>query len=146
VQTFSTPFPFNFSPGVVVIAGLLQSFRVGEDVPIESELVTQALDRVQTQVEEQYRGVRRQVFRLDEVAAYQRAVVYSQRRAYLTSSDEGAFFFLIDVQVNMFSCCVVQHYYCVVYTGPQLLLYLSEACYELSCDPPRTSYCSHADS
>jgi hypothetical protein len=92
VQTFSTPFPFNFSPGMVVIAGLLQSFRVGEDVPIESELVTQALDRVQTQVEEQYRGLRRQVFRLDEVAAYQRAVVYSQRRAYLTSSDEGAYF------------------------------------------------------
>ena len=29
------------------------------------------------------------VFRLDEVASYQRAAVYSQRRAFLTSSEEG---------------------------------------------------------
>ena len=30
-----------------------------------------------------------QVFRLDEVASYQRSAVYSQRRAFLTSSDDG---------------------------------------------------------
>ena len=29
------------------------------------------------------------VFRLDEVASYQRSAVYSQRRAFLTSSDDG---------------------------------------------------------
>jgi preprotein translocase subunit SecA len=65
--------------------GLLRSIRV----PMESALVTQALDRAQAEAEEQHRGARRLVFRLDEVAAYQRSVVYSQRRAYLTSSDEG---------------------------------------------------------
>ena len=45
----------------VVCSGLLQSFRVGEDVPIESEMVTQALDKVQTQVEHSFREARQQV-------------------------------------------------------------------------------------
>ena len=86
-------------------------------MPIESDLVVSALDKVQIQVEEYFRATRQQVrygrvaqgrsgwdmqsrlcivcmyvwqvFRLDEVASYQRSAVYSQRRAFLTSSDDG---------------------------------------------------------
>lgn len=71
------------------MAGMMDNFRVAEDMPIESELVVKALDKVQIQVEEGAKANRQQVFRLDEVASYQRAAVYTQRRAFLTSSDEG---------------------------------------------------------
>ena len=49
------------------MSGLLENFRVAEDMPIESDLVVQALDKVQMQVEEMYKSNRRQVFKLDEV-------------------------------------------------------------------------------
>jgi len=75
--------------GADKIASILENFRVAEDMPIENDLVVQALDKVQIQVEEYFRGNRKQVFRLDEVASFQRSVVYSQRRAFLTSTDEG---------------------------------------------------------
>eukprot|EP01041_Mallomonas_annulata_P006005 gene6005-12107_t len=71
------------------MSGLMENFRVAEDMPLESELVVQALDKVQVQVEEYMRANRQQVYKLDEVVAGQRAAVYSQRRAFLTSTDEG---------------------------------------------------------
>ena len=57
---------------------MLENFRVSEDMPIENEMVGQALDKVQVQVEDYFRANRQQVFRLDEVAGYQRTAVYSQ--------------------------------------------------------------------
>ena len=59
-------------------------------MPLESDLVMQALDKVQIQVEEYMRANRQKVFLLDEVTSGQRAAVYSQRMAFLTSSDDGA--------------------------------------------------------
>lgn len=82
--------------GADKLAGMMDNFRVAEDMPIESDLVTQALDKVQMQVEDYFRATRQQVFRLDEVAASQRSAVYAQRRQFLTSSDEGICL-LIDV-------------------------------------------------
>jgi preprotein translocase subunit SecA len=78
---------------IVVTKGILEQFRVAEDMPIESELVVNALDKVQTQVEDYFKATRQQIFRLDEVTSFQRSAVYSQRRAFLTSSDEGEFVF-----------------------------------------------------
>ncbi len=46
---------------IEMLIGLLESFRVAEDMPIESDLVNQALDRIQIQIEEYYRGIRLQV-------------------------------------------------------------------------------------
>ena len=71
------------------MSALLESFRVAEDMPIESDLVVQALDKVQVQVEDYNKASRLQVFKLDEVTSSQRAALYSQRRAFLTSSEEG---------------------------------------------------------
>lgn len=51
------------------MSGLLENFRVAEDMPIESELVMQALDKVQMQVEQYFQANRQQVKRpacLDE--------------------------------------------------------------------------------
>jgi preprotein translocase subunit SecA len=75
--------------GADKLTGIMESFRVAEDMPLESDLVVQALNKVQTSVEDNYRGIRKQLYRLDEVTATQRSVIYSQRRAYLTSSDQG---------------------------------------------------------
>lgn len=75
--------------GADKMSALLESFRVADDMPIESDLVVQALDKVQTQVEEYSKATRQQVFALDEVTSAQRAAVYSQRRAFMVSSDEG---------------------------------------------------------
>lgn len=43
------------------MAGLMDNFRVAEDMPIESDLVNQALDKIQGQVEDYYRSTRQQV-------------------------------------------------------------------------------------
>lgn len=70
---------------------MLESFRVAEDMPIESDLVVQALDKVQSQVEDYNKAMRQQVFKLDEVTSGQRSAIYSQRRAFLESSNDGMF-------------------------------------------------------
>jgi preprotein translocase subunit SecA len=75
--------------GADKIAPMLEQFRVAEDMPIESELVVQALDKVQTQVEAYFQANRQQIFRLDEIMSTQRATVYRQRRDLLSSTDEN---------------------------------------------------------
>jgi len=70
------------------MGSLLDNFRVAEDMPIESDLVVQALDKVQTQVEDYFRMNRQQIFQLDEVTSSQRTKIYSQRRDFLKFSDE----------------------------------------------------------
>jgi hypothetical protein len=67
----------------------MENFRVSEETPIENDLVNQALDKVQTQIEEFQRVRRIQLYRLDETVSSQRASIYSQRRAILTLTDSG---------------------------------------------------------
>ena len=59
-----------------------ENFRVADDMPIESDLVVQALDKVQGQVEDYFKANRRQVFMLDEVTSSQRAEVYAKVQNY----------------------------------------------------------------
>ena len=40
-------------------------------------------------VEDYFKATRQQVFKLDDITSSQRAAVYSQRRAFLSSSEEG---------------------------------------------------------
>ena len=67
---------------------LLENFRVAEDMPIENDLVDQALDKVQVQVEEYSKATRQQVFMLDEITSSQRTAIYAKRRSFLSSSEE----------------------------------------------------------
>merc|ERR1711871_1071572 len=66
---------------------MLENFRVADDMPIESDLVVQALDKVQQQVEGFYQGNRQQVYRLDEVAGQHRERIYKFRLNILNSQD-----------------------------------------------------------
>jgi preprotein translocase subunit SecA len=42
---------------------ILDTFRVGDDLPLESPIVTEALDKVQAQVEQYYYDIRQKVRR-----------------------------------------------------------------------------------
>ncbi|KAF8394751.1 hypothetical protein HHK36_020968 [Tetracentron sinense] len=66
------------------IQGLMKAFRV-EDLPIESKMLTKALDEAQRKVENYFFDIRKQLFEYDEVLNSQRDRVYTERRRALES-------------------------------------------------------------
>lgn len=68
------------------IQGLMRAFRV-EDLPIESKMLTKALDEAQRKVENYFFDIRKQLFEYDEVLNSQRDRVYTERRRALKSND-----------------------------------------------------------
>ena len=69
------------------VAGLMNAFRVEEDMPIESGMLTRSLEGAQKKVETYYYDQRKQVFEYDEVMNNQRKAVYSIRRRVLEGSE-----------------------------------------------------------
>ncbi len=65
------------------VASLMNAFRVDEDMPIESGMLTRSLETAQKKVETYYYDIRKQVFEYDEVMNNQRKAVYSERRRVL---------------------------------------------------------------
>ncbi|GJP35744.1 hypothetical protein CLOM_g20273 [Closterium sp. NIES-68] len=71
------------------IQGLMKAFRV-EDMPIESKMLTKALDEAQRKVENYFFDIRKQLFEYDQVLNSQRDRVYAERRrALVAESLEG---------------------------------------------------------
>ena len=68
------------------VAGLMNAFRVEDDMPIESGMLNRSLEGAQKKVETYYYDMRKQVFEYDEVMNNQRKAVYAERRRVL----EGA--------------------------------------------------------
>ncbi|KAK6937206.1 SecA Wing/Scaffold [Dillenia turbinata] len=68
------------------IQGLMRAFRV-EDLPIESTMLTKALDEAQRKVENYFFDMRKQLFEYDEVLNSQRDRVYAERRRALESDN-----------------------------------------------------------
>lgn len=68
------------------IQGLMRAFRV-EDLPIESKMLTKALDEAQRKVENYFFDIRKQLFEYDDVLNSQRDRVYTERRRALESDD-----------------------------------------------------------
>lgn len=68
------------------IQGLMRAFRV-EDLPIESKMLTKALDEAQKKVENYFFEIRKQLFEYDEVLNSQRDRVYTERRRALEAND-----------------------------------------------------------
>ncbi|KAL1339534.1 hypothetical protein AAHE18_U044800 [Arachis hypogaea] len=68
------------------IQGLMRAFRV-EDLPIESKMLTKALDEAQRKVENYFFDIRKQLFEYDEVLNSQRDRVYTERRRALESEN-----------------------------------------------------------
>ena len=65
------------------VAALMNAFRVEEDMPIESNMLTRSLEGAQKKVETYYYDIRKQVFEYDEVMNNQRRAVYTERRRVL---------------------------------------------------------------
>ncbi len=65
------------------VASLMNAFRVEEDMPIESGMLTRSLEGAQKKVETYYYDIRKQVFEYDEVMNNQRRAVYAERRRVL---------------------------------------------------------------
>jgi len=69
------------------VAGLMNAFRVEEDMPIESGMLTRSLEGAQKKVETYYYDIRKQVFEYDEVMNNQRKAVYTERRRVLVGKE-----------------------------------------------------------
>lgn len=69
------------------VAGLMNAFRVEEDMPIESKMLTRSLEGAQKKVETFYYDTRKQVFEYDEVMNNQRRAIYAERRRVLEGRD-----------------------------------------------------------
>ncbi len=69
------------------VAGLMNAFRVEEDMPIESGMLTRSLEGAQKKVETYYYDIRKQIFEYDEVMNNQRKAVYTERRKVLDGSE-----------------------------------------------------------
>ncbi|MFM7577055.1 MAG: preprotein translocase subunit SecA, partial [Microcystaceae cyanobacterium] len=69
------------------VAGLMDAFRVEEDMPIESRMLTGSLEGAQKKVETYYYDIRKQVFEYDEVMNNQRKAIYAERRRVLEGLD-----------------------------------------------------------
>ena len=65
----------------------MNAFRVDEDMPIESGMLTRSLESAQKKVETYYYDIRKQVFEYDEVMNNQRKAVYSERLRVLQGID-----------------------------------------------------------
>lgn len=69
------------------VASLMSAFRVEEDMPIESRILTGSLENAQKKVETYYYDIRKQVFEYDEVMNNQRRAIYAERRRVLEGED-----------------------------------------------------------
>jgi preprotein translocase subunit SecA len=65
----------------------MNAFRVEEDMPIESGMLTRSLEGAQKKVETYYYDIRKQVFEYDEVMNKQRRAIYAERRRVLEGQD-----------------------------------------------------------
>jgi preprotein translocase subunit SecA len=69
------------------VSTLMDAFRVEEDMPIESKMLTNSLEGAQKKVETYYYDIRKQVFEYDEVMNNQRRAIYAERRRVLEGQD-----------------------------------------------------------
>ncbi|MHB1740006.1 MAG: preprotein translocase subunit SecA, partial [Actinomycetes bacterium] len=74
-----------FNAGMV--ESFLTRFNIPDDVPIESKMVTRAIQSAQSQVEAQNFEIRKDVLKYDEVLNRQRKVIYADRRRVLEGAD-----------------------------------------------------------
>lgn len=70
------------------IKGLMGTFGIPEDQPIENRMITKQLEGAQTRIEGFHFDSRKQVLAYDDVLNKQRQVIYGRRRKLLTGSKE----------------------------------------------------------
>ncbi|HSF85491.1 MAG TPA: preprotein translocase subunit SecA [Acidimicrobiia bacterium] len=72
------------------VASIMQRLKIPEDVPIEHNMVTKAIERAQNQVEAQNFEIRKNVLKYDEVMNTQREIIYRWRNQVLDGEDTAA--------------------------------------------------------
>ncbi|MBA3021488.1 preprotein translocase subunit SecA [Propionicimonas sp.] len=70
-----------------VIAWVLQTLKIPDDVPIENSRVTKSVQQAQEQVESQNFEMRKNVLKYDDVMNRQRHAIYGDRRRVLEGAD-----------------------------------------------------------
>ncbi|KAI8466746.1 MAG: chloroplast-associated SecA protein [Monoraphidium minutum] len=70
------------------IKGMMVAFQI-EDLPMESQMLTDALDTAQKRVESYFYDIRKNLFDYDQVVNTQRDKIYSERRKALLNADLG---------------------------------------------------------
>ncbi len=71
-----------------MIKKVMGSFKIPEDEPIESGMITKSLETAQKRIEGFNFDARKQVLAYDDVLNSQRLAIYAERRIALTGSDE----------------------------------------------------------
>ncbi|HRE46541.1 MAG TPA: hypothetical protein PLD47_02355, partial [Aggregatilineales bacterium] len=69
------------------VKGLMKTFRMDEDVPLEARLVSGTIHQAQTRIEGYNFDIRKRVLEYDDVVNKQREVIYKQRREILQSEN-----------------------------------------------------------
>ena len=69
------------------ISGLMEKFGLEDDVPIEHNWISKAIENAQTKVEMHHYDIRKQVLEYDDVMNKQREVIYEERRKILTGEE-----------------------------------------------------------
>lgn len=72
------------------IADMMQTFRVGDDLPVEAKTVTDALSKIQAKVEAFNAEQRTNVLKFDDVQDGQRRALYATRRRLLLAGPDDA--------------------------------------------------------
>jgi len=86
--------------GASSIEPLLKTLRVEEDMPLEAQSVTTALDKVQQNVEEYFYGIRKEMFKYDEILRTQREAAYIIRRRLVMNDDAGLSDEMLDYSIQ----------------------------------------------
>ncbi len=73
--------------GGQIIQGLMDRTNIPDNMPIESKLVGNAIERAQKRMEGYHFDIRNNVVKYDDVINKQREIFYSRRRSYLESTD-----------------------------------------------------------
>ena len=80
------------------VPGMLEKMGMTEDIPLESRMVTRAIEQAQQKVEGYNFDIRKRLVEFDDVINEQRAVLYAERDKVLDGADvrENVFSFLTD--------------------------------------------------
>jgi preprotein translocase subunit SecA len=73
------------------IKNLMQAFKLPDDVPIESGLVSKAVNQAQTKIEGLNFDIRRHLLDFDDILNKQRTFIYGQRQKILKTIEAGDF-------------------------------------------------------
>jgi preprotein translocase subunit SecA len=68
------------------IYNLMETLKIDNDTPIESQILSSSLNNAQKKVESYYYDIRKQLFEYDEVLNNQRQAIYAERSRILNSS------------------------------------------------------------